>query len=50
MRPSSRKPIRRRPWKPARAEPRKYSSARLIRSMTGRPTLRAISAGIAMTG
>lgn len=50
MRPSSLNPMRILPWKPARADPIAYSSARLMRIMTGLPVLRAMCAGIDMTG
>jgi hypothetical protein len=49
-RPSARKPILTRPWKPHRAEPRKYSSARLMRIMTGRPVFFDMWAGIDISG
>ena len=42
--------MRMRPWKPARAEPMAYSSARLMRIITGRPVLRDMCAGTDMTG
>ena len=49
-RPSGRKPMRMRPWKPARAEPMAYSSARLMRIITGRPVFRDMCAGTDMIG
>ena len=50
IRPSSRNPILMRPWKPGRAEPRKYSSVRLILMSTGFWTLRDMCAGIESSG
>ena len=49
-RPSSLNPILMRPWKPGRADPMKFSSARLIRMRTGRPVFLAIKAGTVMMG
>jgi len=42
--------MRIRPWKPERARPMKYSSARLTRIRTGRPTFRDMWAGIDISG
>jgi hypothetical protein len=49
-RPVLSKPILSRPWKPVRALPKKYSSARLIRIITGLPIFFDMCAGTDMIG